>query len=352
MAITVDAVSSANGTATVTSLSWSHTVAADADCLYVALSIDGGGGTYTYDASCTADAVSMTRVHQGNTNQYLAVFRLLAPTTGTITIQATWTGAQFPAGAAISLKGVQQTTPEGAVSSSTNASGSSYSHTIASTTGDAVLTFGSVNNNTSATASGTAVSQVQSTAGGAYTLAAIGLAPGGASVSAGSSWGAANRFSGASFNVATAVSPFDGATAAVLFITGSAAGAVAVAGAASATLGAAGTAAGEAVVAGVSAAILAGAGAAAGTVAVSAASAAVWGLAGSFAGGMAIAATSAVTLRIVGTMAGGAVIENWPDWVPPGRRVSIGADVRRVAIATDRRAVSIPPDRRRSPVGE
>jgi hypothetical protein len=151
---------------------------------------------------------------------------------------------------------------------------------------------------------------------------------------------------------ASALVPFDGISAAVLGITGSAAGAVAVAGAASAALGAAGTAAGEAVVAGVSAAILAGAGAATGTVAVSAASAAVWGLAGSFAGGMAIAATSAVTLRIVGTMAGGAVIENWPDWVPPGRRVSIGADVRRVAIATDRRAVSIPPDRRRSPVGE
>ncbi len=223
MAIAVDAVSSANGTISVTSLSWSHTLASDADCLYVALSIDGSGGTYSYDATCTANGTSMTRVHQGNTNQYLAVFRLLAPTTGTITIQASWTGAQFPAGAALSLKGVQQTTPEGTVSSSTNASGSSYSHTIAGVAGDMVLTFGGINNNTTATATGSATAQVQSSAGAAFTLAAIASAAGGASVSVGHSWASANRYSGASFNVTQALAPLTATiTAGTLSLTASA----------------------------------------------------------------------------------------------------------------------------------
>lgn len=204
MAIAVDAVSSAYVASSVTSISWSHTLASDADCLYVALSIDGGGGTYSYNATCTANGTSMTRVHEGNTNQYLAVFRLLAPTTGTITIAASWTGAHFPASAALSLKGVQQTTPEGAVSSSTNASGSSYSHTITSATGDMVLTFGSINNTvTSITATGSATSQVQSNTNGAGgTLVAIASAAGGASITVGHSWSSANRYSGASFNVA------------------------------------------------------------------------------------------------------------------------------------------------------
>lgn len=222
MAITVDAVSSVNGTSTVTSLSWSHTLASDADCLYVEISLDGVGGSYTYNASCTANGVSMTRVHEGATNQYLAVFRLLAPATGTITVQASWTGNAFPAGAGLSLKGVQQTTPEGAVSSSHSGSGSSYSHTIAGASGDLVLTFASVNNNTSATATGSATAQVQSSAGAAYTLAAIASAAGGASITVGHSWASANRYSGASFNVACIPPLTSTITAVTLSLTASA----------------------------------------------------------------------------------------------------------------------------------
>jgi len=209
MAVSIDTTSSANGSVGVTSISWSHTVASDANCLYVLISLDGAGGTYSYDASATYNGTSMTRVHQGNTNQYLAVFRLLSPTTGTNTVQVSWTGSTFPSSAAISLKGVATGTPEGTVSSSTNSSGSSYSHTITSGGNDLILTFGSINNNTSATATGSATSQVQSTAGAAYTLGAIGSASGGTSVSVGFSWSSANRYSGASFSVAAASTTYN-----------------------------------------------------------------------------------------------------------------------------------------------
>lgn len=207
MAVATDATSFSSSAALVTSISWSHTVAADADGLYVAISIDGVGGSYTYDASATYDGAAMVRIHEATTNQYLAVFRLLAPAAGANTVQVSWTGAQWPAAVALSLKGVDQTTPEGAVSSSTNASGTSYGHVISAASGGLTLTIASVNNTVALTPTGATALSVETSPGAPYTLAGIGTAASGASVSVGFSWAAANRYSGASFAVIAGPTP-------------------------------------------------------------------------------------------------------------------------------------------------
>ena len=239
MAVVRDATSSVSSVTQQTGLSWSHTVAGDADALYVALSIDGSGGTYSYNASATAGGVAMTRIHEGNTNQYLAVFRLLAPPTGTITIACSWTGAQYPSGNTVSFKGVDQTTPEGAISSSTNASGTSYSHAIASATGDEVFTVYSVNNkNTPLTATGDGTARVE-VGQNPYTSVGVATAPGAATVNLGWSWSGGTRFSGASFNINAAGGGNSGAGSATLGpVVGAATGSLAIAGTAAGTIGA------------------------------------------------------------------------------------------------------------------
>lgn len=202
MAIADRATSSANSGTQQTSLSWSHAVTAGSDrVLYVAISIDGAGGTYSYDASATYNGVSMTRIHQGNTNQYLAIFRLIAPDTGSNTVQVSWTGSQYPSGVAISYTGVDQTTPEDSVTANTSSSGTSFSNAISSETDDLVLACYSVNNNTTpltATGSGTSRAETGSTP---FTSVGVSDAAGAASVTTGWSWSGSNRYSGGSFNV-------------------------------------------------------------------------------------------------------------------------------------------------------
>lgn len=168
--------------------------------------------------------------------------------------------------------------------------------------------------------------------------------------------------------------PFIGISSATLGVVGDATGAVALDAAASASLGASGSASGASIIASASVGAFGVAGSVAGGIAASASTAGAAGVAGSAAGAVALSAATSVAFVVAGGIAGaisvdavasatlgiagvftllsGAEPAVWPDWVPPGRRVAIGADVRRVAIPADRRVVAIPSDRRAAPFSE
>lgn len=116
-----------------------YTVAADADCLVVGVSLfesNGGIGTVT---GVTYNGVAMTQVvttadsFAGGPYTRAYLFRLVAPATGAHAVAVTFSGAQGIVVGAQGFKGVDQTTPVSNSDSATSGAGTSATATVAVT---------------------------------------------------------------------------------------------------------------------------------------------------------------------------------------------------------------------------
>jgi hypothetical protein len=144
MAVTFDAVGpSSAGTATTgTSLSWSHTCSGTNRLLVVSVSIGMAGGDTNHVTSVTYNSVAMTsiaKVHSNNdVTGYVEMFYLIAPSTGTNTVQVTGNETADMVSGSVSFTGVDQSTPLS--NTATNwGSGTNISVSVTSATGNMVV---------------------------------------------------------------------------------------------------------------------------------------------------------------------------------------------------------------------
>jgi hypothetical protein len=149
-AITFDAASSAGG-ASVSSLSWSHTVASQSNRMIVV----GVESEYAASSSCQATAVTyggaaLTRIAQavaGNNGkgfQCVSLWYRAAPAVGTATVSVTYPTTMDGATAgAVSLYNVKQGAPDASNSSSSNSGATSTSVTTTAPKSWVVDIFGS-----------------------------------------------------------------------------------------------------------------------------------------------------------------------------------------------------------------
>lgn len=138
MAIAIDSVSQGS-IAGSTSLTISHTVGSGSDrVLYVLCEGQNStdlmsGGTVTYGGTSLGSGLQSI-VELGNGSNFMRVYRMTAPTTGTANVVLTPSSTAFLHVYCVSLTGVDQTTPEGTINSSPASSINAPSDTPISTT--------------------------------------------------------------------------------------------------------------------------------------------------------------------------------------------------------------------------
>ena len=143
MTVVLDAVGpNSTGTATTgNSLSWSHTCSGTNRLLTVSLSV--GSGTTATVTSVTYNGVAMTeaaRVMSNNQNDgYVKLFYLVAPATGSNTVQVTCDSSKPLIAGSVSFTGVDQTTPVSNLATNFGSS-ASPSVTVSSKYGNMVVT--------------------------------------------------------------------------------------------------------------------------------------------------------------------------------------------------------------------
>lgn len=126
MAVTFDAVSQ-GAVSGATSLTISHTVGSGSDRVLYVLVVGHNStdfmasGTVTYGGTSMGSRVQSV-VETGNGSNFLGVYRLLAPASGTANVVITPSASAFLHAYCVSLAGVDQTTPEGTIAT-TPASG-------------------------------------------------------------------------------------------------------------------------------------------------------------------------------------------------------------------------------------
>jgi len=119
-AVAVDSTSSITAANGVSSLMWSHTASGSNRALVVGVMARDPTGADTSVSSVTYNSVAMTAVRNDLVSfgdpARTSLYILAAPATGTHTIVVTFAGTvdSLAAGAAISLTGVDQTTPNAA----------------------------------------------------------------------------------------------------------------------------------------------------------------------------------------------------------------------------------------------
>lgn len=142
MAVAFDARSEALATP-ATSLSWSHTCSGSDRVLYATVTHEPGSNDVD-TVSATYNGVSMDILFTDTTtngSRHVRVFRLVAPATGTNTLEFTWGGAsrQFT-GIAASFTGVDQVDPDDAqVLSDGGAGVTTLTRSVTSAVGDMVM---------------------------------------------------------------------------------------------------------------------------------------------------------------------------------------------------------------------
>ena len=138
MAIAIDAITQGSIAGTA-SLTISHTVGSGSNrVLYVFAechnSVDYlASGTVTYGGTSLGSAVQGV-VETGSDSNYLRVWRMTAPTSGTANVVITPSASAFIHAYCISLTGVDQTTPEGTIATSPATTSPSNSTSPISTT--------------------------------------------------------------------------------------------------------------------------------------------------------------------------------------------------------------------------
>ena len=153
MPIAIDATSTqTGGEAAFTTLSWSHTTSGDDRILYVEVAF--GPTTAETVSSITYNSVALTEVisENGGDNNRISIWRLIAPATGANTVLVTMSASTLRGcAAAISLTGVDQTTPDDTASAGTATDTTPTINITNSATDDLVLGFLNFRNETAAT---------------------------------------------------------------------------------------------------------------------------------------------------------------------------------------------------------
>jgi hypothetical protein len=182
MAVTFDAATPGSAVSDTT-LTISHTVGAGSNrVLYVGPC--STAGTPAAISSVTYGGVSLTQIDDENQGVARAgVWRLLAPATGTANVVITYAAFQDEMGAvAISLAGVDQTTPEDAPVGTQGASATDPSTIITSAVDDMVLDILMVNHGGAITAGGGQTNRGEVEGIGGSSGVGLSTAPGAASV--------------------------------------------------------------------------------------------------------------------------------------------------------------------------
>jgi hypothetical protein len=148
MAVAFDAVSTAlSSTNSITG--WNHTCTGSDRVLYVCVALDGASN---FTILATYNGVSMTEESEITTDRFQVVFRLINPASGTNEIAVTGlpSGVQ-QVGIAFSVNGVDQTTPNDAMSRLNQASGTSITQSVTTAAGDLLVSFVAVDSTTGLT---------------------------------------------------------------------------------------------------------------------------------------------------------------------------------------------------------
>ncbi|MCA9061772.1 MAG: DUF4347 domain-containing protein, partial [Planctomycetaceae bacterium] len=136
MAITANGTVTSTQTNGANSLTWSHTVNSGTDrVLYVQIAIDGLGAGVN---SVTYGGVALTQVGRGTGNHAVEIWRLIAPSVGTANVVISFGGTTAAAAGAMTLNGVDQSTPNGTFVSASGTS-TTASVNVSSATGDLVI---------------------------------------------------------------------------------------------------------------------------------------------------------------------------------------------------------------------
>ena len=132
MAIAIDATSASTGVSSVSSVTYSHTVAAANEVIAVSIgartnkaNTNNIVSTVTYNGtSCTSQRADANITGDPDTfSGRTAIYTLINPSTGANNVVVTWTGTvTYGASGASSWTGVDQTTPVNAVGGATGAS--------------------------------------------------------------------------------------------------------------------------------------------------------------------------------------------------------------------------------------
>ena len=200
MAIALDAASGGSGT-TNGGDTTTHTCTGSNLVLYVGVSIDSVDTGP--DVTCKYNSVSMTRIANVSTAHYLAVFRLVNPTTGSdFNVDLLWTGNKNWAVCSVTYTGVDQVTPNDTVQLTSVTAGTVLSDVVASAVNDLVLQFVSVNNlDVDKITAGAGQTERQEQALAFGTSCETSEEAGGASITMSCSWTGNQDGDAASFNV-------------------------------------------------------------------------------------------------------------------------------------------------------
>jgi hypothetical protein len=106
----LDAVSGGGTTNQTTSLTWSHTVGASANLLFIFITTLNGHAISTLTVNGSATGVTaVTTEADGNGSSLTSMYAMTSPPTGSVSIVATPSASDGVVGAAISLTGTNQT---------------------------------------------------------------------------------------------------------------------------------------------------------------------------------------------------------------------------------------------------
>ncbi len=145
-----------------TSVSFTHVVANQANrVLYLGVGLDANSGSNVTNTP-TCDGSNMTELTgsplaNADSTIRLRVYRFVAPAVGTVTIAFTVNTVGWNVMAmAVSMYGVDQTTPDDTIATSTGTTGTAVSASVTSASGELVLDFVTANRNLTVDASQTA----------------------------------------------------------------------------------------------------------------------------------------------------------------------------------------------------
>jgi hypothetical protein len=150
MAITVGTITTHSGNQNAAGAAFSHNN--DGDYLLVGI-MQGYADSAAVPTGVTYNGVAMTKIGEVayGSNHAISVWELVAPAAGAHTVAPTFTDFNIEALVAVSLSGVHQTTPHGTVVTASNAN-TTPSVTVSSATGELVVDFVAVKQNSTATA--------------------------------------------------------------------------------------------------------------------------------------------------------------------------------------------------------
>ncbi len=205
LAITANGTATSSQATSVTSLTWSHTVATGSNrALFVTLAIDGLGPGVN---GVTYGGVALTQVGRTTGNHAVEIWRLLSPAAGSADVVVSLGGATDIKGGAVTYNGVEQTTPTGTYAGASG-TGTTASVDVSSATGGLVLDITNWDNNPSGYSTGTGQSDIWNLTNSAHRAVSTTEA-GAATVTMSSTVSASNQWEigAVSINAAENVSP-------------------------------------------------------------------------------------------------------------------------------------------------